>query len=91
LCKLAEKTRAARARCADDVYEKVVGESTLSTVVGRLRENLPSDLEMQIVKGPKATMQSLPVRLPNLNNGGTDQTGDALTARLIKRSRPIDF
>jgi hypothetical protein len=36
-------------------------------------------------------MQSLPVRLPNLNNGGTDQTGDALTARLIKRSRPIDF
>jgi hypothetical protein len=59
LCKLAERARAGRAISAADVYERVVGDSTLSTAVGRLRENLPPDLEMRIVKGPKAATYQL--------------------------------
>jgi hypothetical protein len=58
LCKLAEKARAAKAISAADVYEKLVGDSTLSMALGRLRENLPPDLEKHIVSGPKvATYQ----------------------------------
>jgi hypothetical protein len=58
LCKLAERARAAKAIYWGDVYDEAVGASTLSTAVGRLRENLPPDLEGQIGPGPKpATYQ----------------------------------
>jgi len=53
LSKLAESARAGKAISAADVYENEVGDSTLSMAVGRLRENLPPDLEKLIVSGRK--------------------------------------
>jgi hypothetical protein len=55
LCKLAETARAGGEISAGDIYEKIVGGSTLSTAVNRLREQLvhEPDLEVGIVGGSK--------------------------------------